>query len=59
MSYENHTLQDLARRLKAARSNQPKVTLQEAQAQANRVMEAARHSPHRSPRSSNGQKPNP
>ena len=36
--------------LREVRSNQPKVTLREAQQQAERVMEAARHSPHRSRR---------
>ncbi len=41
--------------LHKVRSNQPKVTLRDAAAQAQRVMEAGRSSPGRLVRSSNGE----
>jgi len=39
------SLIELTASLAQVRSNQPRVTLQEARAQANRVMQAAKHSP--------------
>lgn len=49
-------LKTTAKILRSVRLNQPSVTLQEARAQAQRVMEAARRSPLRSQHSSIGRK---
>ena len=56
MNNVNINFQMVTSTLREVRSNQPKVTLHEAQQQAVRVMEAARRSPYRLRHSSNGVK---
>jgi hypothetical protein len=55
-SVRTERLKTMAARLRHVRSHQPKVTLEQAQAQAARVMEAAKNSPLRSQVSLNGLK---
>ena len=52
---QKRSLLELTAHLARTRSNQPRVTLQEARAQANRVMKAAKRSPLRLKHSLNGE----